>query len=167
MEAQASQSDEDSIGDEVGLYTVHTVGRTSQAAPLETTISINRKPLRMEVDAGAAVSLVSEKTFNSLWKKRDAPGLRRPGVRLHTYPGEQLEIVGEVVGRVCYETQVAKLPLIVVRGNGPNLLGRNWMKSIRLNWRDILQDSRINDIGLIETEESCTELQTTPGALCI
>ena len=57
-------------------------------------------------------------------EKLDAPGLRRPGVRLHTYSGEQLEIIGEVVVRVWYETQVAKLPLIVVRGNGPNLLGR-------------------------------------------
>ena len=54
--------------DELGLYTVHTVGRTLHVAPLETTNSINRKQVRMEVDAGAAVSLVSEKTFDSLWK---------------------------------------------------------------------------------------------------
>ena len=162
VESQMGQPDEDWTVEEeeedAELYTVHTVGRTPQAAPLETTVSINRKPVRMEVDTGAAVSLVSEKTFYSLWKKRVAPGLRKPRMRLHTYSGEQLEIVGEAVVRVCYETQAANLPLIVVRGDGPNLLDRNWMKTIRLQWKDILQASRINDIEQSETEDSCTEL---------
>jgi len=31
----------------------------------------------------------------------------------------------------------AQLPLMVVKGNGPTLLGRNWLKAIRLNWQSI------------------------------
>ena len=36
-----------------------------------------------------------------------------------------------------YEGQQAQLPLVVVKGNGPTLLGRNWLKAIRLNWQSI------------------------------
>ena len=36
-----------------------------------------------------------------------------------------------------YESQKATLPVVVVKGNGPNLFGRNWMLSVRLNWNKI------------------------------
>lgn len=144
--------------DEASLHTILTVGRTPQAEPLTTTVFINRKPVQMEIDTGAAVSLVSERTFDKLWKKREAPGLRRPRVKLHTYSGEQLVIVGEAVVRVRYGAQSADLPLIVIRGDGPNLLGRNWMKVIRLQWKDILQASQINVVEGSETGEACSEL---------
>ena len=38
---------------------------------------------------------------------------------------------------VKYESQGAKLPLVVVEGTGPTLLGRNWLGSIRLDWGKI------------------------------
>ena len=31
----------------------------------------------------------------------------------------------------------ATLPLIVIKGHGASLLGRNWLASIKLNWSDI------------------------------
>ena len=36
-----------------------------------------------------------------------------------------------------YGSQVAKLVLVVVAGNGPSLLGRNWLKYLRLDWKQI------------------------------
>ncbi len=39
--------------------------------------------------------------------------------------------------KVEYGGQTADLPLIVVKGNGPTLLGRNWLKVIRLDWQSI------------------------------
>ena len=36
-----------------------------------------------------------------------------------------------------YEGQSETLPLIVVKGNGPTLLGRNWLGTIKINWYDI------------------------------
>ena len=36
-----------------------------------------------------------------------------------------------------YEEQKEKLSLIVVQGVGPSLLGRDWLKKIRLDWKEI------------------------------
>ena len=48
-----------------------------------------------------------------------------------TYLGEPISVIGSVVVKVEYG------PLIIVKGNGPTLLGRNWLKDIRLDWQSI------------------------------
>ena len=58
-------------------------------------------------------------------------------MRLRTYTGESIDVLEEAVATVVYGEQEAKLPILVVPGNGPLLLGRNWLKLIRLNWPKI------------------------------
>ena len=45
--------------------------------------------------------------------------------------------MGEIEVKVEYENQNVKLILTVVAGDGPSLLGRNWLQLIRLNWHSI------------------------------
>ena len=45
--------------------------------------------------------------------------------------------MGSTDVQVSYEGQTAQLPLVVVKGEGPTLLGRNWLSKIRLNWSKI------------------------------
>ena len=33
--------------------------------------------------------------------------------------------------------QEVVLPLLVIKGNGPSLLGRDWLHKLRLNWQEI------------------------------
>ena len=47
-------------------------------------------------------------------------------MRLSTYSGEGLQVLGTKMVQVKYEDQVNTLPLIVVEGTGVLLLGRNW-----------------------------------------
>ena len=56
---------------------------------------------------------------------------------LKTYTGEQLPVIGDVTVRVQYEQQTQEMDLTVVAGEGPSLLGRNWLQHLSLNWRDI------------------------------
>ena len=39
--------------------------------------------------------------------------------------------------RVQYEGQLKKLVLVVIAGDGPSLLGRNWLSHITLNWKKV------------------------------
>ena len=63
--------------------------------------------------------------------------MKPSATRLTTYSGQPITAVGEVDVAVSYKSQQASLPLIVVAGSGPSLLGRNWLSSIRLDWKSI------------------------------
>ena len=56
-------------------------------------------------------------------------------IKLKAYNGVQIPVYGEVHLPVVYEQQELVLPLIVVDGDGPPLLGRNWLEQLKLNWR--------------------------------
>ena len=65
------------------------------------------------------------RSCSQLWPPRMAPQLSKPSVRLRTYTGEELKLVGEAVVQVQYQRQQEDLNLIVVEGNGPSLIGRD------------------------------------------
>ena len=56
---------------------------------------------------------------------------------LKTYSGEQLQVLGQTQMLLDYKQQKVKLPLLIVQGDGPSLLGKNWLKSIKLDWKDL------------------------------
>ena len=88
----------------------------------------------MELDTGAAVSIISEKTRQALFADMT---LRRSTLRLKTYTEEQMQVTGQLHVVVQYGSQQEKLVLIVVSGNGPSLFGRKWLKYLRLDWPTI------------------------------
>ena len=104
---------------------------------------VNGKPLVMELDTGASVSLVSEKTWKRIFL--GCP-LEPSEVHLSTYSGEGLKVLGEKEVKVQYGSQEVSLPLIVVEGTGVSLFGRgvslfgrNWLKAIKIDWGSIKQ----------------------------
>ena len=58
-------------------------------------------------------------------------------MRLCTYSGEPIEVMGSLTVTVKYLNQESEEPLLVVKGTGPTPLGRNWMEHIRLDWPQI------------------------------
>ena len=62
-------------------------------------IAVNKIPLVMEVNTGAAVSLLSEDTLKS---KFPEARLKPTTVQLKTYTGEPLEVLGELSVEVYY-----------------------------------------------------------------
>ena len=88
--------------------------------PLEVSSHIEGQPLVMELDTGAAVSLVSEYTYRRL---RPNKPLQETTTRLRTYLGEQMMILGQLDVEVQYGAQRAHLPLCVVHGKESSLLG--------------------------------------------
>ena len=98
------------------------------------TPEVNGIPLSMELDTGASVSLISTNVWQSKLKRMP---LESTSIVLKTYTGEKLELEGQAMVQVKYHDQEAKLPLLVIKGTGPSLLGRNWLQAIRLNWGEI------------------------------
>ena len=46
-----------------------------------------------------------------------------------------------------YEQQELVLPLIVVDGDGPPLLGRNWLQQLKLNWSNIFHVNKADTLS--------------------
>lgn len=55
-------------------------------------------------------------------------------------------MLGKAVVKVEYEQQAARIPLVIVKGDQPAPLGRNWFKKFRLNWKEIFQVKAARDV---------------------
>ena len=93
--------------------------------------AINGARTEIEVDTGAPDSIISKVMYHKLWPCSRAPPLQPSTANLRTYSGEKLRAQGMIEVEVKYEDQVTQLPLLVVEGSGPSLLGRDWLLKIR------------------------------------
>ena len=113
-----------------GLFTVKGKANSS----ILVDLSIDGTPITMTLHTGASVSIISEKTHET-----QLPHLQLSSseLLLRTYTGEPIKICGQTQVSVAYKDQKYNLRLVVVEGNGPPLLGRDWLKVIKLDWREI------------------------------
>ena len=86
----------------------------------------------MEIDTEALKTILNEDTYNHFSQKLGP--LEETTALLNTYTGEEIPVAGEVLVPVKYGNQEHKLSAVVVRGNGPNLLGRDWFQVIKVDW---------------------------------
>ena len=93
--------------------------------PISIQVRINNEELLMEVDTGAAVSIISDSTRRKLFPLLK---LHKSQLILKTYTNEQMQ---------CPST-VRRTNHTVSIGRGgwqwPSLFGRNWLKYIQLDW---------------------------------
>ena len=129
-------------------YRLFTVS-SQTSAPLMIKLIVNGQPLQMELDTGASVSLISEQEYNQ-WC--DAPALEKSPVILRTYTGENLSILGTITVIATYNSQTNTLPLLVVKGEGPNLMGRDWLAKFRVDWQGIHQLQSSNKVDDLLTK---------------
>ena len=119
-----------------GSYELFNLQGT-RSKPLTITVQVNQTDLQMEIDTGAAVSLISEKTYKTQWSSQMQPKLKASDVRLHTYTKERTDVLGSIVVEVVHKGQRKSLQLLVVAGEGPSLFGRDWLMELQLDWCEL------------------------------
>ncbi|XP_033103603.1 uncharacterized protein K02A2.6-like [Anneissia japonica] len=133
--------------DEV-LFNIESKG---SVAPITVQVKLNGVPLTMEVDTGASISIMSETHYNNLWKGNKPPLAKSHTVR-RTYTNGNVDIVGTTNVSVSYKNFVHELQLLVVKGSGPAMFGRNCLEYIKLDWQELKNitvdncDGEINNI---------------------
>ena len=100
----------------------------------------------MEVDTGAAVSVISEQLYKRRFKRAK---LMPTNCVLRTYSKHSLSVRGSISVKVKCNGNICTLNLLVVKGNGPALLGRDWIKKLNLDW------SSVNRVAPESFEELC------------
>ena len=116
---------------------------------MQVKLFIDGVEVIVEVDTGATLSIMSQGTYERLWKKDNAPRMNPSNARLRTYTGEVIKVLGELELEVVIDDQRELLNLIVVEGDGPSLMGRDWLKKIKLDWSQLHQarsSSTLTDI---------------------
>jgi len=118
-------------------YTLFSVGASLRSPkPFHTDIQINGQVVAMEIDTGASVSILNESTLSS-YNSKNKPTVKPCGAVLRTYTGEHIPVMGRASVNIRYCGQKCTLPILVVKGNGPNLIGRDWLTHLRLDWGQI------------------------------
>lgn len=130
MNVKDSSSD-DTTDTELAL---HVMSRKEELSHICLKPNVEGQILEMELDTGAAVSLISRDLYNERLAHKP---LGTTDVILKTYTGEAVSPVGVIMVKVTMNKQKAKLPLYVVEGDAPPLFGREWLRKIKPNWREI------------------------------
>ncbi|XP_072177830.1 uncharacterized protein [Diadema setosum] len=126
--------------DELAMYTISSnstaTGKPARAqnGSFSVCVELGGAPVTMEIDTGASVSVIPEAVYMEKLKQIPLDAKR---IELRSYSGEKIPVLGSVQVPVTYKGQQADLPLVVVKGDKPALLGRNWLQTLKLNWSDI------------------------------
>ena len=115
---------------------------SKEREPYRVELQLNGVQTSMEVDTGAAATIINEETYKrivegNLMKNRQQ--LEAAKVRLRMYTGELVKVRGTLNVIVKYEKQEVELQTLVVEGSGPNLLGRDWLRVLTLNWKELFK----------------------------
>ncbi len=130
-----AEEESDSSDDSDELYMNELEINSISSPPLVETVHINNTPVKMEIDTGAAVSVISYKNFKSL--KLNVK-LEKTSVVLTTYTKQPIVPAGVCYVDVSYQDKTyGPLELYVIKSDTSTLLGRSWLSEIRLDWRHI------------------------------
>ena len=105
---------------------------------------LDQKSREIQLDTGATVSIPPKVLYDQQFNQWPLRGTK---IKLKAYNGVQIPVYGEVHLPVVYEQQELVLPLIVVDGDGPPLLGRNWLEQLKLNWHYIFHVSKVDTLS--------------------
>ena len=97
--------------------------RKCEPPAIKLDVLMNNTKLIVEVDTGESGTLINESTFHQIWPKQK-PDVSKADL-LRTYTGEKVSLLGTVNATIKYQDQTTRLPVLIVKGQGPNILGRD------------------------------------------
>ena len=69
--------------------------RKERNDPIQVALSIDNSTLKMEIDTGASLTVISEATYRATFGDQ-APQPREANVKLKMYTGDEIPVVGRV-----------------------------------------------------------------------
>ena len=115
-------------------YTLFPIkSQQAKTAPWHTTLTLNGKEVEMEIDTGSSVSLISKTVFDKLQSSVTLPALNTEQIKLRTYTGEEINVLESTTVTAQSGDHSATLPLLIVEGDGPSLIGRDWLTELKLD----------------------------------
>ena len=104
------------------------------ARQISVPLIIQGHPIDFQLDTGCAISLVPQSVHE---KFSNGVPLTDTSTVLVTYTEQKVVPLGQCTVTVTYQDTEYELPLLAVETGMVPLFGRNWLKSIKLDWSHI------------------------------
>ncbi|XP_075526598.1 uncharacterized protein LOC142558338 [Dermacentor variabilis] len=102
--------------------------------PFTVTVDVCGKPLCMEVDTGASVSVIAK---SRLLQLLPSVNVQPSQMFLRGYSGQLKKVEGKADILVKFHGKEANLPIFLTGDNPPTLLGRNWMRELGIGLSNV------------------------------
>ena len=139
------QEDEDfSLRDEfLGEWPMLTISGPSKrkADEILEPLKINAISCKMELDAGASVTVILEEMWEN---KLGSVPLVESRVTLKRFSGRAIPADGETIVHVHNQTQQVNLPIVITKGEGLVLIARDWLSQLKLDWHHVSNIQQAN-----------------------
>ena len=111
------------------MFTVFSISENiPKVAPITLRLKVIESDVKFEVDTGCSVTIMNRSEYSQLWDSAKVPDLNTCSLHLKTYTGERVDTLGAANVTVQHSVTVTPLPVVVISGNEPNLLGQGWIK---------------------------------------
>lgn len=124
---EGAESDFFSMQTDAKGRTVENKSGNENTEPMYANIIVNRKKFRMEVDTGSYYTIMSQRDKETMFPGNE---IKPMNSGLRAYRKIVLEHVGKIVLenlKVEYRGRAVRLRMVVMKGDGPILIGRQWL----------------------------------------
>jgi hypothetical protein len=129
---------------------------SSKVPPFYVDVYMNDRLVNLEVDSGAAYTMIKESTALSIWNGC-LPRLSESKVALTTWTSSRVALLGEAEVNVQFKNIKKKLNVLIAKGDGPNLLGRDWFLELNISVNGIF-NMKLDTVGIGEILEQYKEV---------
>ena len=149
VDADATESDEEAF--DTSHNHIHHNGCHGRSKKLTTTLLLNNVEIQMEVDTGAELSTIPYVIYK---EKLNNVKLEPSTISLRQYDGTPLSVRGEITLKVQKAEQSLSGRFVVVDNvrNQLPLLGRDWLRRVRLDWTNLLSGTQMKSINMVNVE---------------
>ena len=88
---------------------------------------------------------------------------------VESYTGEEIPVMGQLYVDVRHQqNKFVNLRMVILKGHGVNLVGREWLTKIKLNWNNVMtcSSSVINEVNkLLDRQSNLIEAKRVNGEI--
>lgn len=134
---------------DIHLNGIYSIQYDTRVPPFVIEVLLENVPIVLQVDTGASFSLVNENTWKKIRYQNQHITLQPISLTLRTWTDTPVKLLGQAEIKVQYKDAICMLNVIIAKGNGPNLLGRDWLTPLNIT----LNINLISDSDLISMEK--------------
>jgi hypothetical protein len=123
------------------IFQVQSAHHRARPRTDSTTVplTVNGLELQFELDTGTFNTIVAVED----WRKLNSPKIHPSNLALKCYGGTPLTVRGECTLQVTHDNRVCDLPVVIVNGSGPSLLGLHWIRALQLDLNQLVHRTQL------------------------